>query len=237
MAGSSLKTLTVATYNIHRCIGTDGSVDRGRIANILQQIDADIVALQEVVSRGDESGSMLGELARKTASRPIPGLTMHEGDGHYGNALLCRTQPQEIERINISVQGREPRGILKVRFAYESKELVVFATHLGLKHFERRIQVRELIRRVEEESEHCCIVAGDFNEWNRWGYNIRLLDSTLGRSAALPTYPTRYPLVSLDRIWVNSNGFIETISTFKNSQTQTGSDHLPLVAKIRICLE
>ncbi|TKB25911.1 endonuclease [Desulfopila sp. IMCC35006] len=233
MSDSYLKFLTVATYNIHRCIGTDGKVDSARIANILQQIDADIVALQEVVSLGDESGGMLGDLAKKTALQPIPGLTMLEGDGHYGNALLCRIQPQKVERIDISVLDREPRGILKVRFAYEGKALVVFATHLGLKHFERKFQIRELIRQVEKESEHCCLVAGDFNEWNRWGRNMHLLDSTLEKTAALPTFPSRHPLISLDRIWVNANGFIETISVFKNSRSRVASDHLPLVAKIR----
>ena len=234
MSDSSLTSLTVATYNIHRCIGVDGNVEPERIADILEQIDADIIALQEVVSLGDEREGMLGELAKRTALKPIPGLTMLEGNGHYGNALLCSIQPQEVVRIDISVPDREPRGILKVRFVWEGKELVVFSTHLGLKYFERRYQVKELIRQVDKESEHCCLILGDFNEWNRWGRNIRLLDREWGKTAALPTFPAGYPLVPLDRIWINTNGIIETIYVLKNNRARIASDHLPLVAKIKL---
>jgi endonuclease/exonuclease/phosphatase family metal-dependent hydrolase len=41
--------LRIATYNIHRCRGIDGRTRPERIAAVLRSIDADVVALQEVV--------------------------------------------------------------------------------------------------------------------------------------------------------------------------------------------
>ena len=40
--------LTLVTYNIHACVGTDGRFEPARIAGVLRELDADVVALQEV---------------------------------------------------------------------------------------------------------------------------------------------------------------------------------------------
>ena len=39
--------LRVATYNVHACVGTDGRHDPDRVASVITELDADIVALQE----------------------------------------------------------------------------------------------------------------------------------------------------------------------------------------------
>ncbi len=47
--------LRVATYNIHQCVGRDGIENPRRIADVLGEINADIVALQEVTSHPEVS--------------------------------------------------------------------------------------------------------------------------------------------------------------------------------------
>ena len=60
-------TLRIATYNIHRCRGLDGRTRPERIAAVLESIDADIVALQEVVGPGRRRRAMPKRSARRSA--------------------------------------------------------------------------------------------------------------------------------------------------------------------------
>lgn len=90
MAESAGWHMKLATWNIHRCIGRDGEKSPARCAAVLQEIDADVVALQEVESRPGHELDVLAYLARETASQATPGMTMIEEHAHYGNALLTR---------------------------------------------------------------------------------------------------------------------------------------------------
>src|SRR5262245_46742747 len=67
MPDSQWRTLRVATYNIHRCRGLDGRTNPGRVADVIRSIEADVVALQEVIGAGphapghaEELGALLG---------------------------------------------------------------------------------------------------------------------------------------------------------------------------------
>ncbi len=82
--------MKLATWNIHRCIGRDGVKSPERCAAVLQEIDADVIALQEVESRPGHEGDVLAYLARESASHAIPGMTMIKQDACYGNAVLTR---------------------------------------------------------------------------------------------------------------------------------------------------
>ncbi|HSE39769.1 MAG TPA: hypothetical protein VLH08_03310, partial [Acidobacteriota bacterium] len=45
------ESFTVASYNIHGCLGTDRCYDPDRIVSVMKMLDADIYCLQEVDSR------------------------------------------------------------------------------------------------------------------------------------------------------------------------------------------
>ena len=61
-----MKHLRVVTYNVHRCRGIDGRVRPARIAEVLREVDADVVALQEVLSvPGDHEHNQADFLARE----------------------------------------------------------------------------------------------------------------------------------------------------------------------------
>src|SRR5947207_684989 len=99
MSGAALRTsaapadaqrVVVASYNIHRCIGLDGRRDPVRIARVIQSLDADIVALQEVESwrvEGAGGEMQIDFLAHLAGVQAIQGPTVQRPTGHYGNAL------------------------------------------------------------------------------------------------------------------------------------------------------
>jgi hypothetical protein len=140
--------LKLATWNIHRCIGRDGVMSPERCAAVLKEINADIIALQEVESRPGHELDALTLLATETRSRAIAGVTMVNAETHYGNALLTRLPVGEVRRHDLSVSGREPRGALNVAFDLEGLSLQVIATHLGLRPAERVVPLGTPVTRL-----------------------------------------------------------------------------------------
>ncbi len=122
------------------------------------------VTLQEVAF--DTSGplNILDNLAQSTGTTAIPGPTLVEEKGLYGNALLTRILPLSIERMDISVPGREARGAIKVLLEVNGQTVEIVATHLGLRTKERRYQFRRLLPLFEPRKTAVSILLGDFNE-------------------------------------------------------------------------
>jgi len=226
--------LRVATYNIHRCIGRDGLEAPDRVADVLRRLHADVIALQEAAY--DSTGPMntLDVLARSTGTEAIAGPTLLEERGHYGNALLTRIRPVAIRPLNISVPGREPRGALTMELGIGGRTVRIVATHLGLRSGERRWQVRQLLALLDPKASDVTIVAGDFNEWYNWARPLRWLTRRLGALPALPTFPSFRPLLALDRIWVHPPENVLRLRLYRSFAAAMASDHLPLVADIRI---
>jgi endonuclease/exonuclease/phosphatase family metal-dependent hydrolase len=135
--------IRVATYNIHKCRGLDGRVRPARILDVLREVDADIIALQEVVRierdrrEKDQANFMAAEL----------GMNFNFGEnrqlngGTYGNALLSRFPLRASYNYDISASGREPRGCLRVDLNLPGGILLhVFNIHMGTAFLERRKQ-------------------------------------------------------------------------------------------------
>lgn len=224
----------VATYNIHRCIGCDGKDDPGRIAEVLDAIDADLVALQELAYTPGAAGDILQFLSRAVGGQAVAGPTLLEAKGRYGNALLTRIAPDDIQRIDISIAGREPRGVIQVKLALGSKRLAVLTTHLGLGAGERRRQMDRILancRRIEADA---VVLMGDFNEWFPWSRPLRRAARYFDAPAisAPATFPSRRPVLALDRIWVRSSRPLKALWAFQDAPARMASDHLPLVAEL-----
>lgn len=226
--------LRVATYNIHRCIGRDGLEDPERIAGVLRRFHADVIALQEAAYDSAGPVNILEDLARSTGTEAIAGPTLLEEKSLYGNALLTRIKPIEIRRLNISVPGREPRGALAMELGIGDRRIRIVATHLGLRPGERRYQVRRLLTLLEPAAVDATIVLGDFNEWFRWARPLRWMTRRLGALPVLPTFPSYRPLLALDRIWVHPPGSVVRLRLHCSRTAAMASDHLPLVADIRM---
>jgi endonuclease/exonuclease/phosphatase family metal-dependent hydrolase len=222
------------SYNIHRCIGVDGRQDIGRVAEVIRELDADIVGLQEVDSKPGEDGrfEQMRKLAKASDFHVIPGVTILRDDEEYGNVLLTSRRVREIRRLDLSLPGREPRGAIDVDLDVEGAPIRVIVTHLGLRPWERRLQVRKMLDVLVVKPDRITIVMGDINEWLPGSRPLRWLKGRLGRSPAPRTFPAFFPLFALDRIWVWPIRALLSIRAHDSPVARIASDHLPLAAEV-----
>ena len=166
----------VVTYNVHRCVGTDGKLSPQRIAEVIAACDPDVVALQEVdvgrVRTGgiDQAAAIAGQLGMQAHFHPA----MQFMGELYGDAILTRGPSTMIKASLLpspKLMGRiEPRGALWVATELAGCKLNIVNTHLGLTRAERSMQVGALIGPDwigGRAREGACILAGDFNVGRR----------------------------------------------------------------------
>ena len=152
--------IKLATYNIHRCIGTDGSYNPARISNVIRQLDADIIALQEVESFTDGGGNVLYDFETDSGFTIIPGPTMCRRDSSYGNAVMSRCHPVTVDKTDISQPGVEPRGVISLFYDINGTKIHIMSTHLGLKSMERRLQLNKIFNIMEQQPADISVLAG-----------------------------------------------------------------------------
>jgi endonuclease/exonuclease/phosphatase family metal-dependent hydrolase len=239
--------LRVVTYNIHKCRGLDRRTRPARTADVLRQLDADVIALQEVLSRPDDG---IGEdharfIAAELGFNFCFGHNRRIDGAPYGNVLLSRFPLRPVCNYDISARGREPRGCLRVDAHLPGGALLhIFNVHLGTAFLERREQARmlvspEILNRPDLQGPR--IVLGDFNEWTR-GLATRLLGSHfvapdlrrhLKRSR---TYPGVLPFLHLDHIYFDPALRLHRMTLHRTRRSLMASDHLPLVADLSLAV-
>lgn len=225
--------LKFATYNIHRCIGRDKAADPGRIAAVLREMNADVVALQEVATPPDASGRVLDILANVIDGVAVEGMTLWDHRGIYGNALISRMPVTTVHRLDLSVAKREPRGAIDVNLDAGNKSVRVVTAHLGLRSWERRYQVERILPLLTEaDAADVTVLLGDLNLWNRWSRPLQWLNQVFNTTPAPPTFPSRRPMLALDRLWIRPRNRLISLHPHRSPLARMASDHLPLVAEI-----
>ncbi len=214
----------------------DGRTRLDRIAAVIESLDADVIALQEVVGNGPEEdgqaaalGALLGMGWAMDSVRLLRGKS-------YGNVVLSRLPIAQTHQCNLSCDKREPRGCMRVDIDVDGQALHVFNVHLGTAVFERRRQAPMLAEFVtDRQAGGPKVLLGDFNEWVKG-----LTSKTLGEMLEgvdlthhlrrRRTYPGMLPMFHLDHIYVDGGLKVEKVTLPRNRLTLVASDHLPLVA-------
>lgn len=235
-SGAEASTL-IASYNVHKCVGMDNRFDPERVTEVIAEIGADIIALQEAAQRfGDKAALLdLPRLEREYGLIAVPTLDKPNGHGWYGNFLLFREGiVRDVHRLKLP--GVEPRGALVVDVDLDAGPLRIVAAHLGLLRRSRAKQTEAILTNVCERSERPTLLLGDLNEW-RLGQksSLHTLDPEFGPlTAALPTFPSRFPVFALDRILGNPETMVLDLEVHATPLARVASDHLPIKARIDV---
>lgn len=235
--GNSLaadRQLRVVTYNVHACIGSDGNFLPQRICEVLGELRADFIGIQELEDRVYGAETVSEYLARMLGMHAYRGATLKRKDAHYGNLLLSREAATTTSMHDISVPGREPRGIIEARYKLFGIRVRVLVTHFGLKVAERRKQVRDLLRVIDGSESDIDVLAGDFNEWRPASYAVRALKKRFGSVPRRRTWPAGGRLLPLDCICVGPDTIRRTVRVIRSTAARRASDHLPLVCDIQV---
>lgn len=225
----------MASYNVHECVGPDGVRDPARVAAVVGELGAGVVGLQEVASHPslETPAGQLEFLAGETGMTPVYGPTLSRRGGEYGNGLLTRLPVVEVWRHDLSLPRREPRGALEARLAAGGVSLRVVVTHLGLDRRERAQQAVALLDLLRlGGSAEPTVVLGDLNEWSPSGPALRILRRGLGPAPAPRSFPSRFPLLALDRIWASPTALLEWVRPHRTPRARQASDHLPVVGSL-----
>jgi endonuclease/exonuclease/phosphatase family metal-dependent hydrolase len=233
-------TVRIATYNVHRCRGLDGRTRPDRIADVIRAIGADVVALQEVVGAGPRGGGHAEEIGAALGMGWVMAPARQLRGHLFGNAVLsCLPITAHLEH-DLSWKTCEPRRMQRVDVAVDGCTLHVYNVHLGTAILERRHQAERLASIVADR--HVTgpkLVLGDFNEWMR-GLVTRTLSERL-KSVNLRehlqrrrTYPGVFPILHLDHIYYAGKLEITGITLPRTRLALVASDHLPLVADVRL---
>lgn len=223
----------IATYNVHSCVGMDKQCNPERTLAVLREIDADIFALQEV------GGSPLHDdvdqfhfFERHLDMRAVAGPNLRRRSP-FGNAVFARWDIGETKLIDLSVSPFEPRGAIDCTVDVDGLAVRIIATHLGLFPHEREQQLRRLGTALQSAEGPLTVFLGDFNIFGPERRKLR----RLGAPKQLPklrSFPSRRPLMSLDRIWAIPNQNLVDIQVHKTVLSRGASDHLPVVAEITV---
>jgi endonuclease/exonuclease/phosphatase family metal-dependent hydrolase len=232
--------LRVVTYNIHRSIGIDRRRRPERVAAVLRAIDADVIALQEVVGAGPRGDSQIEEIGAALGMGWVMAPARHLRGHQFGNAVLSRFPIVHHAEHDLSWKTCEQRCLQRADVDVNGHTLHVYNVHLGTAILERRHQAERVANIVSDR--HIGgpkLVLGDFNEWMR-GLTTKLLSSRL-KSVDLGSYMTRrrtypglFPILHLDHIYYAGRLEIVGIELPRTRLSLVASDHLPLVADIRI---
>jgi endonuclease/exonuclease/phosphatase family metal-dependent hydrolase len=231
--------MRIASYNIHKCVGRDGHFNPRRTLAVIKEIDADVIALQEVDQRfGARTGLLdLEAVQHETGLIPVLAKRQRRSHGWHGNLVLVR-RGLTASVAPLALPGAEPRGGLVVDLDLPDQPLRIIAVHLGLLRRSRTQQIDAILSKAETADRRPVVLLGDLNEW-RIGRrsSLRRLEPAFGPlQANVASFPAHFPIWPLDRIVANPHRIVSHIAVHDSPLARLASDHLPVTAQLRVDL-
>src|SRR4029453_574715 len=133
--------IRIATYNIHRCRGMDRRVMPARIIDVLREVDADVIALQEVIGAGPTGAGQAEEIGAGLGMGWVMASVRHLRNHLFGNVVMSRCCVTHHSQYDLSWRTCEPRACQRVDLEISpGRTLHVYNVHLGTAVLERRYQ-------------------------------------------------------------------------------------------------
>lgn len=230
-ATTTPREMRLASYNLRKCRGTDGKRAPGRILDVINSIDADVVALQEADMRlGARPAALPPRLIEThTDFTAVPVATSSVSVGWHGNAVLIRKDALVDRVTRLDLPGLEPRGAVAVDLPH----LRVIAVHLGLLRANRQKQLHAIRSALKHMDGRPTVILGDFNEWSRTG-GMSPLNDAFDVIAPGRSFHAARPVAALDRIALSRALEMRDAGVVETDLSRRASDHLPIWADLAI---
>ncbi len=229
--------ITLASYNMRKAIGTDRLRRPERTLEVLCEIDADVVALQEADRRfGSRASAIpLHMLEARSPYKAVPFDTRDASIGWHGNALLVKKDIEIVACQGVELPTLEPRGAVLADLRVEGRALRVVGMHLDLSGLWRRRQARAILQTLEERSgDPPVVMMGDLNEWSAHGGCLRDFGHDYRFAHTGRSFHARRPVVALDRIMVGRGITVLASGAHHSARARRASDHLPIWARVAL---
>ncbi|HEY0414215.1 MAG TPA: endonuclease/exonuclease/phosphatase family protein [Allosphingosinicella sp.] len=227
--------IRVASYNMRKAIGTDRRRRPERTLEVLRELDADVIALQEADRRfGSRASAIpLHLIEEHSGYKPVPFETRYGSIGWHGNALLVKKEVEIVRRELVHLPSLEPRGAVMADLRLGGETLRVVGMHLDLSGLWRRRQAHAILSHIESrDTAMPAVLMGDLNEWSARGGCLRDFAHRLSFAQCGRSFHTRRPVVQLDRIMVTSELAVVECGVHQSAAARKASDHFPVWATV-----
>jgi endonuclease/exonuclease/phosphatase family metal-dependent hydrolase len=228
--------IRVASYNMRKAIGTDRRRRPERTIEVLNELDADVIALQEADRRfGTRTSAIpLHLLDEHSDYKPVPFETRDGSIGWHGNALLVRKSVEIKSRELVHLPSLEPRGAVLAELAVDGEALRVVGMHLDLSGLWRRRQAHAILHHIAAlDGGIPAVLMGDLNEWSVRGGCLRDFGHHLSFADCGRSFHVRRPVARLDRIMVTPGLEIAECGVHHSAAARKASDHFPVWARLK----
>ncbi len=228
--------LKVASYNMRKAIGTDRRRRPERTLEVLREIDADVIALQECDRRfGQRQGVITPHLLDEHSPWKAVAFGVRSGSmGWHGNAILVRKDAQVLDQEIIHLPALEPRGAVMADLRINGEALRVVGMHLDLSGLWRRRQAHAILTHLSSSARAMpTVMMGDLNDWSAQSGCLRDFGKDFAFAPTGRSFHARRPVARLDRIMVSRELSIADCGVNDSAAARTASDHLPVWAEVR----
>lgn len=228
--------IKVASYNMRKSLGTDRRRRPERTLQVLCEVNADIIALQEADRRFGAREAVLTThlLAEHGDWKPVLFGMRARSMGWHGNALLVRRDAEILDQAVIHLPALEPRGAVTADIRVRGQVIRVVGMHLDLSGLWRRRQAHAVIAHLNASGQHPpTVLMGDLNEWSAGSGCLRDFAQHFTFAATGKSFHARRPMARLDRIMVTPDLGIQACGVHESLNARTASDHLPIWAELQ----
>lgn len=228
--------MRIASYNIRKAVGLDWKRDPNRIMQVLSEINADVVAIQEMDKRfGQRSGTISAKELAKELDYEIASVSVRPlSHGWHGNAILFKSSLVLNNAGRIDLPKWEPRGAVYANLTSPNAgPIQIVGIHLAMAKHIRRHQANKIAEHINGTSNvHSTIVAGDFND-RKETLDYNFFDDQDEVITPGPSFHTTRPYLPLDRFVLGKGLSAVNMGVHMSDASKKASDHLPIYVDIK----
>lgn len=229
--------IKVASYNIHKGIGLDRRRNPERVVEVLREIDADVIALQEADRRFGAKECVLPHHLLEDHSdwKPVDFGLRALSMGWHGNVILVRKSARILQSQPLHLPALEPRGAVMADIALAGATIRVLGMHLDLSGLWRRRQAAAIMNHVDDcAHRHPTVMMGDLNEWSAGSGCLRDFGRDYAFAETGASFHSRRAIARLDRIMVSHDLKVVACGVHASPAARKASDHLPIWAMLEL---